>query len=163
MGLFSSKSKSTSSTTTQYTDNSSTVTNAAELGALSHDNTVLGADSALYYTYNEQGITGQNLNNLLGTVETLNKNSLGTVETLNKSNLNMAESLYNKSQSVLSQTFDKAVSSVQKTAEQAMNTTADAYAESDDELRRTIDGLRPIAMYAMLAAMVYFIFRGKTW
>ena len=152
MGLFSSKSKSTSSTTTQYTDNSSTVTNAAELGALSHDNTVLGADSTLYYTYNEQGITGQNLNNLLG-----------TVETLNKSNLNAAESLYDKSQSVLSQTFDKAVSSVQKTAEQAMNTTAEAYAESDDELRRTIDGLRPIAMYAMLAAMVYFIFRGKTW
>lgn len=135
MGLFSSKSKSISSTTTNYTDNSRNTENVTTLGALAHDNRVLGADA----TYIEQGLTGDNLNSVLGTVETLN----------------------NSTQSVLSQTFDKMVTGVQSSAEKAIETTAQAYAESDDELRRTIDGLRPIAMYAMFAAIAYFIFRGK--
>ena len=131
MGLFSSKSKSVSQTTTTYTDQSRNTENAANLGALARDNVVLGADA----TYVEQGMTGENLNAVLGTLE--------------------------NTQSVLSQTFDKMVGSVQKSAETAINTTAEAYAESDDELRRTIDGLRPIAMYAMFAAIAYFIFRGS--
>lgn len=135
MGLFSSKSKSVSQTTTTYTDNSRNTENAASIGALSSNNTVLGADA----TYIEQGMTGENLNAVLGTVQNLNEST----------------------QSVLSQTFDKMVGTVQKSAETAINTTAEAYAESDDELRRTIDGLRPIAMYAMFAAIAYFIFRGS--
>lgn len=133
MGLFSSKSKSSSSTTTNYADNSTDINNAATLGALSRSNKVLGAGSS----YVEQGITGENLENVLGTVENLN----------------------NENSSLLSQTFDKAVYSVQKSAEKAMDTTAQAYAESDNELRNTIDGLRPIAMYAMFAAIAYFIFK----
>lgn len=133
MGLFSSKSKSSSSTTTNYADNSTDINNAATLGALSRSNKVLGAGSS----YVEQGITGENLEYVLGTVENLN----------------------NDNSSLLSQTFDKAVYSVQKSAEKAMDTTAQAYAESDNELRNTIDGLRPIAMYAMFAAIAYFIFK----
>ncbi len=154
MGLFSSKSRSSSKTTTNYTDNSKDTTNATEFGSLSHDNLSIGANAnyTSNYTYNEQGLTGENLDRVLGTVESLNGDILGT-----------AESLYNKAQSVLSQTFDSSVSSVQKTAEKAIETTAQAYAESDDELRRTIDGLRPIAMYAMIAAVFYFIFRNKKW
>ncbi|MBQ8671613.1 MAG: hypothetical protein IJ525_03725 [Alphaproteobacteria bacterium] len=161
MGLFSSHSKSSSSTTTQYTDNSTDINNAAEIGALAHDNTILGAGSSL--VYNEQGITGDNLNSLLGTVNTLSSDAMTTARKLNYDALGTAETLYNKSSSLLSQTFDKAVSSVQSSAEKAMDTTAQAYAESDDELRRTIDGIRPIAMYAMIAAIFYFIFRGKKW
>ncbi len=133
MGLFSSKSKSSSSTTTNYADNSTDINNAATIGALSSANKVLGAGSS----YVEQGITGENLEYVLGTVENLN----------------------NDNSSLLSQTFDKAVYSVQKSAEKAMDTTAQAYAESDNELRNTIDGLRPIAMYAMFAAVAYFIFK----
>ena len=82
MGLFSSKSKSVSQTTTTYTDNSRNTENAANLGALARDNVVLGADA----TYIEQGMTGENLNAVLGTLE--------------------------NTQSVLSQTFDKMVGSV---------------------------------------------------
>lgn len=139
MGLFSSKSKSSTSTTTQYTDNSTDINNAATLGALSHDNVVLGTNSD--FAYYEQGLTGENLNSVLGTVQ----------------------SLHDENTSLLSQTFDAAVSSVQKSAEKAMDTTAQAYAESDDELRRAIDGIRPIAMYIMFAAITYFIFRNKKW
>ena len=137
MGLFSSKSSSSSSNVTNYNDNSSDLNNASSIGTASSDNKVLGAGAS----YTEQGLTGDNLSNVLGT----------------------AESLYDKSQSVLSQTFDKTVASVQSTASKAMDATVEAYAESNDELRRTIDGLRPIAMYAMFAAIVYFIFRGKKW
>lgn len=137
MGLFSSKSKSKTTQNTTYTDNSVDVNNAASLGSLSHDNTVVGAGGS--FQYQETGLTGENLNSVLGTVETL----------------------HDTAQSTLSQTFDKMVGSVQKSAETAINTTAEAYAESDDELRRTIDGLRPIAMYAMFAAIAYFIFKGS--
>lgn len=133
MGLFSSKSSSSSSTTTNYADNSTDINEAATIGALSSNNKVLGTNSS----YVEQGITGENLEYVLGTVENLN----------------------NENSSLLSQTFDKAVYSVQKSAEKAMDTTAQAYAESDNELRNTIDGLRPIAMYAMFAAVAYFIFK----
>ncbi len=131
MGLFSSKSKSSSSTTTNYTDSSTDVNNAASLGAFSHDNNVIGAGGS--YTYNEQGLTGENLDSVLG----------------------YSESLYDKAYNTLSQT----ISSVQKSAETAINAASDAYAESDNELRNTIDGLRPIALYAALAAVVYFIFK----
>lgn len=131
MGLFSSKSKSSSSTTTNYADNSTDINNAASLGALSHDNNVIGAGGS--YTYNEQGLTGENLGFVLG----------------------YSESLYDKAYNTLSQT----INSVQKSAETAINAAGDAYAESDNELRNTIDGLRPIALYAAIAAVVYFIFK----
>lgn len=135
MGLFSSKSKSSSKTTTNYTDNSTNNESAASLGMLSHDNLVVGSGSS--YTYTEQGITGDNLKNLLGTVENLNAQT--------------------------SSIWDSYVSGVQKSAENAMNTTAQAYAESDSELRNIIDAVKPIALYAAIATTFYFIFRGKKW
>ncbi len=133
MGLFSSKSKSKSSTTTTYTDNSINNESAASLGALSHDNLVVGSGSS--YTYNEQGLTSDNLKELLGTVTALNEQTNAV--------------------------WDGYVSNVQKTAETAMNTTAQAYAESDSELRNVIDAIRPLGLYAAIAAVFYFIFRGK--
>lgn len=133
MGLLSSKSKSSSSTTTNYTDNSTNNDSAASVGALSHDNLIIGSGA----TYNEQGITGDNLKNLLGTVENLN---------------NAASSIW-----------DGYVSGVHKTAETAINATNQAYAESDSELRNIIDAAKPIALYAAIAAIFYFIFRGKKW
>lgn len=135
MGLFSSKSKSKSVTYTTYTDNSRNTDSAASLGSLAHDNIVLGPDSS----YVERGMTGENLNAVLGTVENLS----------------------NQNSSLLSQTFDKMVGSVQNSAETAIKTTAEAYAESDDEFRRAIDGIRPLVMYLMFAAVAYFIFKGS--
>lgn len=148
MGLFSSKSSSSSNTTTNYNDNSRNTENVADFGALSHDNLSIGADSN--FSYVEQGLVGENLDSLLGTVKNLNDS---TNSTLNK--------MYDSTQSTLASTFDKMVGSVQNSAETAINTTAQAYAESDDELRRAIDGIRPIALYAALAAVAYFIFRSK--
>ena len=137
MGLFSSKSKSKTTQNTTYTDNSVDINNAATLGAMSSDNVVVGTGGS--YQYYEQGLTGENLNNVLGTVENLS----------------------NQNSSLLSQTFDKMVGSVQNSAETAIKTTAEAYAESDDEFRRAIDGVRPIVMYVMFAAVAYFIFKGS--
>lgn len=129
MGLFSSKSHSSSKTTTNYNDSSTTTTNAATVGSASSDNKILGVGA----TYNEQGLTGDNLNSVL---------------TYN-------ETLYDKAYNTLSQTID----SIQASAEKAMDSTAEAYAESKNEFRSALDGLRPIAFYAAIAASLYFIFR----
>lgn len=133
MGLFSSKSKSKSSTTTTYTDNSTNNESAASLGALSHDNLVIGSGSN--YSYVEQGLTGENLESVLGTVE--------------------------NSQTLTRDLFGQAVQAVQKTTETAITETGNAYAESKSELRNAIDAIRPIAMYGMIAAIFYFIFKNK--
>lgn len=130
-------SSSSTSTATNYTDSSTKTENVTDFGMLAHDNVSLGASSTL--TYNEQGLTGENLNSVLGTVNNLN----------------------NSTQSALANTFDKMVTSVQASAETAINTTAQAFADSDNELRSTIDGLRPIVLYATLGAIVYFIFKGS--
>ncbi|MBO6290583.1 MAG: hypothetical protein J6N45_09750 [Alphaproteobacteria bacterium] len=129
MGLFSSKSSSSSKTETNYNDSSTTTTNAAEVGSASSDNRIIGTGGS----YIEQGLTGDNLNSVLG----------------------YSESLYDKSYNTLSQT----ISSVQSSAEKAIQATGDAYAESKNELRNAIDGIRPIAFYAAIAASLYFIFR----
>lgn len=130
-----SSSSSSSSTSTAYNDTSSTVENVTDFGAAAKDNISLGANSNFAYT--EQGIVGENLNNLLGTVSTLNSTS----------------------QSTLSNVLNSTINSVQNSAETAIKETAKAYADSDNELRNVIDGVRPIALYAALAAAAYFIFR----
>lgn len=53
---------------------------------------------------------------------------------------------------------DKTISAVQKTTSQAIEATGAAYAESKSELRNFIDAVRPIALYAAIAAAFYFIF-----
>lgn len=128
-------SSSTSSTATNYNDSSTKTENVTDFGALSHDNLSLSGSAV----YNEQGITGENLDNLLGAVNNLS----------------------NSAQSTLANTFAQMTASVQNSAERAISTTAEAYAESDNELRSTIDGLRPIVLYATLGAIVYFIFKGS--
>ena len=41
----------------------------------------------------------------------------------------------------------------------AIEATGLAYAESKSELRNVIDAIRPIALYAAIAAAVYYIFK----
>jgi hypothetical protein len=59
-------------------------------------------------------------------------------------------------------TTDQAITSAHLTAEQAIKATGEAYAESKSELRNFIDAVRPIALYAAIAAVFYYIFaKGK--
>ncbi len=53
---------------------------------------------------------------------------------------------------------DKTVSAVQSTSNKAIEATGLAYAESKSELRNFVDAVRPIALYAAIAAALYFIF-----
>lgn len=197
-GLFdggSSNSSSNTNTSTAYTDNSTETVSSAQFDSLySSGTTYLGTGAS--YTYNEGGLTGENLKQVTNTLKTINSDNLTAVKklnsdalsltkTLNADNLsatkqlgnkafataenlynkseNTLTNLYNKTQNTLSDVFDKTVSAVQSSASKAIDTTAQAYAESDDEFRRAVDGLRPIAMYIMLAAITFFIFRNKRW
>ena len=132
MGLFSSKSKSTTNLT-DYSTNLET-----SIGDLSSGNKIVTGD------YVEQGLVGENLSALLG-----------TVENLNKLNVNAVNDLYNSSKGA----FDKMVETVQKTSETAITETGEAYAESKSELRNFIDAVRPIALYGAIASIFYFIFK----
>lgn len=132
MGLFSSKSKSTTNLT-DYSTNLET-----SIGDLSSGNKIVTGD------YVEQGLVGENLSALLG-----------TVENLNKLNVDAVNDLYNSSKGA----FDKMVETVQKTSETAITETGEAYAESKSELRNFIDAVRPIALYVAIASIFYFIFK----
>ena len=132
MGLFSSSSKST----TKLTDNSTNT--QSSIGDLSSNNRVVTGD------YVEQGLVGENLNSLLG-----------TVENLNKLNVDAVNNLYSSTNSA----FEKMVNTVQKTTETAIVETGEAYAESKSELRNFIDAVRPIALYVAIASVFYFIFK----
>lgn len=62
----------------------------------------------------------------------------------------------------ITSTTNKTVDTVQSTAADAIEATGQAYAESKSELRNFIDAVRPIALYAAIAATFYFIFwKGK--
>lgn len=137
MGLFSSKSKSV----TNLTDNSKNI--EASFGDLSSNNRIVTGN------YYEQGITGQNLEELLD-----------TVENLNISNINFADDLYGQTNKTLTDSFADMVSAVQKTSEIAITETGEAYAESKSELRNFIDAVRPIALYVAIAGIFYFVFVG---
>ena len=59
-------------------------------------------------------------------------------------------------------TTDQAITSAHWPAEQAIKATGEAYAESKSELRNFVDAVRPIALYAAIAAVFYYIFaKGK--
>lgn len=58
-------------------------------------------------------------------------------------------------------TAGKTVDTVQETTAKAIEATGQAYAESKSELRNFIDAVRPIALYAAIAATFYFIFARK--
>ncbi len=138
MGLFSSKSKST----TNLTDNSKNI--ESSIGDLSHDNKLVTGD------YYEQGLVGENLNSVLSTVETLNKDNIaGQLD------------LYAETSQSITDTFKEMVATVQKTSETAITETGEAYAESKSELRNFIDAVRPIALYVAIAGVFYFVFMGS--
>ena len=138
MGLFSSKSKST----TNLTDNSKNI--ESSIGDLSHDNKLVTGD------YYEQGLVGENLDSVLSTVETLNKDNIaGQLD------------LYAETSQSITDTFKEMVATVQKTSETAIEETGEAYAESKSELRNFIDAVRPIALYVAIAGVFYFVFMGS--
>lgn len=139
MGLFSSK--SSSKTTTNYNDYSANTENQNAIGDLSSNNTLTNITKSstqnISGNYYEQGITGDNLNTLLGTVTSLN----------------------DKIQNSLTDNFNQLINTVQSTAETAINATNEAYAESDSELRNIIDALKPFMLYGAIASIFYFVFR----
>lgn len=138
MGLFSSKSKST----TNLTDNSKNI--ESSIGDLSHDNKLVTGD------YYEQGLVGENLNSVLSTIETLNKDNIaGQLD------------LYAETSQSITDTFKEMVATVQKTSATAIEETGEAYAESKSELRNFIDAVRPIALYVAIAGVFYFVFMGS--
>lgn len=140
MGLFGG-SKSVSSTTTNYDDYSANTENQNAIGDLSSNNTLTNITKSstqnVKGNYYEQGITGDNLNSLLGTVETLNTTT----------------------QTTLTNNFGDMIGTVQKTAETAINAANLAYAESDSELRNVLDSLKPFMLYGSIAAIFYFVFK----
>lgn len=127
----------------QHTDQSTTQTTAADFGMGTSNNVVLGGGANYSSVYNEQGITGDNLDSLLGTVRTLSGDTNTTLS------------------NTLSSVFNKMTESVQSSASKAIDTTAEAYAESKNELRSALDGLRPIVLYVAFAAVAYYLFRGS--
>ncbi len=58
----------------------------------------------------------------------------------------------------ITSTANNAVNNVQKSTATAIEATGQAYAESKSELRNFVDAVRPIALYAAIAAAFYFIF-----
>lgn len=124
MGLFSSKSKS-SSTTNLY-DYSQNAATEGSIGDFSSNNKIISAGE-----YVESGLVGENLDRVLDSVDNL--------------------ATYN----------NMIVDAVQSTAAKAIEETGNAYAESKNQLRSIIDAVQPIALYAAIAAVFYFIFVKK--
>lgn len=81
--------------------------------------------------YVESGLVGENLDRVLDSVDNL--------------------ATYN----------NMIVDAVQSTAAKAIEETGNAYAESKNQLRSIIDAVQPIALYAAIAAVFYFIFVKK--
>lgn len=135
MGLFGGGSKSSSSSTTNYNDSSKNATGT--VGDLSSDNKITSGD------YYESGLTGENLDRLMSSYDKQVDSNNDLINEINENNQSL---------------FEKLVSSVQKTTETAITETGDAYAESKSELRNFVDSVRPIALYAAIAAIFYFIF-----
>lgn len=129
MGMFSSKSKSSSTTqnTTNYNDSSTTV--SGTIGDLSRNNVITGGNAIL------NGYSAEDTNSLLSTVI-----------------------------SAVNDTTDK----LKETTGQALQQVSSAYSganqsilESTNETKALLNSLRPYALYAAIAAIVYFIFGKK--
>ena len=116
----------TSSQKYEVTDNSSTDSRAGTIGDLSSNNKITAGD------YNEAGLVGENLANVL--------DSIKTAAVAN---------------------FDKTIGLVQSSTQQAIEETGKAYAESKSEARNILEGLKPIALYAALGFAVYSIFKKR--
>lgn len=130
MGLLSSKSKSKSTTTTNttYTDNSSKV--SGTVGDLSRGNLIAGGNATMigYDAQDTQAIISDTLNSALKYI-------------------------------------DKTTNDLKETTGAALTQVASAYAgannsilESQNETKAFLNSFKPYAFYAMVAAVVYFIF-----
>lgn len=135
MGLFGGGSKSTTNSTTNYNDSSKNA--SGTVGDLSSDNKITSGD------YYESGLTSENLDRVMASYDKQVDSNNELINDINENNVNL---------------FEKLVASVQKTTESAITETGNAYAESKSELRNFVDSVRPIALYAAIAAIFYFIF-----
>lgn len=135
MGLFGGGSKSTTNSTTNYNDSSKNA--SGTVGDLSSDNKITSGD------YYESGLTSENLDRVMASYDKQVDSNNELINDINENNVNL---------------FEKLVASVQKTTESAIAETGNAYAESKSELRNFVDSVRPIALYAAIAAIFYFIF-----
>ncbi len=126
MGLFSSKSKSSSTTYNESKQSSGTI------GDLSSDNLITGGD--LYM----EGLSGQNLSNILENNQTTLTSALDSNEDL----------------------IGQSLKSFQTLTETAINSTgkaySDAYSGSQNESSRFFDSLRPFAVIAGAVLIFYF-------
>lgn len=131
MGLFSSKSRSSSSTTNNttntYTDNSRQI--SATLGDLSEGNLIAGGNATMYgYTAEDtQDILNSVLDSVMSTVEGI-KDVTG-----------------------------KAITQVQS----AYSGANDSIMESQNETKATLNSLKPYAFYLLLGAVAYFVWGKK--
>lgn len=133
MGLFSSSSKSTSTTYNQSSQSSGTI------GDLSSDNQIASGDIV------NEALTGENLQNILDSNETVLSKGLEFLKETIESNQKLT---------------DKSITSSQTSASNAIKATgeayADAYSGSTAESSRFFDALRPFAVISGIVAIFYF-------
>lgn len=111
---------SSSTNKTENNDYSQSNSQAATVGDLSSNNSIIYGDLV------EQGLVGGNLSTVLDAI---------------------------------TGATDRTIFAVQSTTQKAIEATGEAYAESKSELRNFVDAVRPIALYAAIAAAVYYIFK----
>lgn len=173
MGLFGSKSKSTTNTSTQnnisYSDSSKAT--SGTIGAASSGNIISGGD---VYGYNASD-TNKILTTLSGATTTLNKNSLDAMKDVYKQSLSATSSdlktSLNASRNMLSDTLqyvDRALADVKETSGAAMSQVASAYAgannailQNQSETAALFSQLKPFALYALVGAVAYFITKAR--
>ncbi len=131
MGLFSSKSSSSSTTHNQSSQLSGTI------GDLSTDNVVAGGDYSV--SYNPKGLAGSELNAVLSNNQTL----------------------LDKTIDVTKESFDSLVAAVQQSTETAINTAATAYADATGTTKSLFDNLKPFAFYGLIGFVFWAIMKGK--
>ena len=127
MGLFSSKSKSTSTTTNQttnnYTDNSKQL--SSTIGDMSEGNLIAGGDATMY------GYSAEDTKTI---IDTALESVMSAVEGIKD-------------------TTGKAITQVQSAYSGANN----AILESQNETKATLNSLKPYAFYLLLGAVAYFV------
>ena len=129
MGLFSSKSKSTSKTTTtnNYNDTSQKV--SGTIGDLSKNNLIAGQNATMY------GYTAEDTQGLIDTA----------LEYMTKASEDLKE------------INSKAITQVQSAYSGANNSIL----ESSNATKAFLNDFKPYAFYAMIAAIVYFVFGNR--
>lgn len=131
MGLFSSKSKSTSKTenytTNTYTDNSRQV--SGTIGDASDNNLIAGGNATMY------GYTADGANMIIDTALNAVLDTVEGIKSVTSSAINQVQSAYSGANN--------------------------AILESQNETKATLNSLKPYAFYLLLGAVAYFVWGKK--